>query len=244
MTLLVHIAAGGLAIAAGYVALLAAKGARLHRQSGILFVYSMVTMAVVGAGMAAVHAQPGNVIAGLLATYLVVTALTTVRPSTAASRRLDAGAMLVALAVGLTGVTLGLHTLVVGDGTLDEAPAAVFLIFGAVALLSCASDLRMMRSGGLRGAPRLARHLWRMCFALFIAAGSFFLGQADEIPEWLRILPLLAIPAFLPLLVMVYWLWRIRIRQPFRRIPGVSAPEVHVPGAVHRHRIVLPRTAK
>ena len=24
------------------------------------------------------------------------------------------------------------------------------------------------------GGPRLARHLWRMCFALFIAAGSLF----------------------------------------------------------------------
>jgi hypothetical protein len=31
-----------------------------------------------------------------------------------------------------------------------------------------------MRFGLPRGGPRLARHLWRMCFALFIAAGSFF----------------------------------------------------------------------
>ncbi len=242
--LLVHIAAGGLAIVVGYAALFAAKGAWLHRQSGLLFVYAMVTMALTGAAMAAVHAQPGNVMAGLLATYLVVTALTTVRPSTAASRRLEVAALLVALGVGLTGVTSGSRALALGDGTLDGAPAAVFLVFGTVALLASAGDLRMMRSGGLKGALRLTRHLWRMCFALFIAAGSFFLGQADEIPEPLRILPLLAIPAFLPLLAILYWLWRVRIRRSLRGSVGVGTAEAQVPGPVPRRRIVLPRTAR
>lgn len=224
-TLLVHIVAGGLGIASGFVALYAAKGAGLHRRSGVLFVCSMVVMAISGAGMAAFRAEFGNVVAGLLAAYLVVTALATVRPPTPGSRRLDAGAMLVGFSTGLAGIGLGVESLAFGDGTRDGTPAAVFLVFGAVALSSSVSDLRMMRSGGLRGARRLARHLWRMCSALFIAAGSFFLGQADEIPEPLRILPLLAFAAFLPLLVMLYWLWRVRARRTLGRIAGVAAPE-------------------
>ena len=44
MTLLVHILAGGLALVFGYVALYAAKGATLHRKSGMLSVYAMLTM--------------------------------------------------------------------------------------------------------------------------------------------------------------------------------------------------------
>ena len=32
-------------------------------------------------------------------------------------------------------------------------------------------------------AQRIARHLWRMCFAFFIATGSFFLGQQDILPK-------------------------------------------------------------
>jgi uncharacterized membrane protein len=40
----IHVDAGGLALAFGYVALYAAKGAPLHRMSGILFVYAMLTM--------------------------------------------------------------------------------------------------------------------------------------------------------------------------------------------------------
>lgn len=44
--------------------------------------------------------------------------------------------------------------------------------------MTAAGDVRVMRSEPLRGGARFARHLWRMCFALFIAAGSFFSIQA------------------------------------------------------------------
>jgi hypothetical protein len=92
-------------------------------------------------------------------------------------------------------------------------------------LLAGIGDVRMIRSGLLRGAPRLARHLWRMCFALFIAAGSFFLGQAKVIPKPIRIIPLLAIPVVAVLVTMLYWLWRIRVRRSFARIVQIGAPE-------------------
>jgi hypothetical protein len=84
----VHIIAGGLGIVFGFVALYAAKGARLHRKSGTLFVYAMLTMSVLGAAMAAVwgRAPASNVPVGLLTAYLVMTALTTVRPPSAGSR--------------------------------------------------------------------------------------------------------------------------------------------------------------
>ena len=48
-----------------------------------------------------------------------------------------------------------------------------------------------------------------MCFSLFIASGSFFLGQAKVIPKPIRILPLLAISALLPLVLLLYWLARV-----------------------------------
>ncbi len=38
----------------------------------------------------------------------------------------------------------------------------------------------MLARGGVLGAKRIARHLWRMCFGLFIAAGSFFLGPSNR----------------------------------------------------------------
>src|SRR5688500_16946583 len=101
-------------------------------------------------------------------------------------------------------------------------------MFAGVGLLASVLDLRMIRAGGLpnlRGATRIARHLWRMCFALFIAALSFFIGQAQVFPKPIRIRPLLALPVLLVLVTMFYWLWRVRIRRFFRGIVAVRAPE-------------------
>ena len=74
-----------------------------------------------------------------------------------------------------------------------------------------------MLTGRLEGAQRIARHLWRMCFALFVASGSFFLGQAQVFPKPVRIYPLLAIPALLPLLLMLYWLARVLFTRWYER---------------------------
>ncbi len=226
MTLVVHVAAGSLAIVAGYVGLFSAKGARLHRKSGMLFVYAMVVMALTGAGIALAQGGEATSIGGVLAAYLVVTALTTVLPSTAWLRRLNVAAMLVALAAGSASTVFALGD----EAARDGIPAPMLMLFGMVGLLSGMSDVRIIRSGPLRGTPRIRRHLWRMCFALWIATGSFFLGQADEFPEPLRIFPLLAIPAFLPLVVMPYWLWRVRGKHSRRATgPAAEAPRSPAP---------------
>jgi hypothetical protein len=97
-------------------------------------------------------------------------------------------------------------------------PAGMILFLGTVCLLAAIGDLRMIREGGLRGTRRLARHLWRMCFGLFIATGSFFLGQMKFIPAPIRVVPLLFVLAIGPLVILVYWMWRVRLR---RRVSGL-----------------------
>lgn len=212
----IHITAGGLGIVSGFLALYAAKGAGLHRKSGIVFVFTMVTLGVTGAGIAASRGGQVSVIAGLLAAYLVFTALTTVRPRTAASRRLDIGGLVVALVLGTASVMLGVDVIV--NGAREGVPAVVLFKFATVALLACAGDVRVLRSGPLTGAPRLARHLWRMCFALYLATASFFLGQADKLPAAVRTPVLLALPVLAVVVTMFYWLWRVRIRRSLRGI--------------------------
>jgi hypothetical protein len=228
LTLLVHVLAAGLGLVFGSVALSAAKGATLHRKSGILFVYAMLTMSLTGAAMAAFKANVGNVVAGVLTAYLVTTALMTIRPPTSGLRRLEVGAMLVALALGAICLTLGFEALASPRGTRFGIPFGVLFMFGTVALLAGIGDIRMIRSGGLRGVPRLTRHLWRMCYALWIATASFFLGPrgrvAKVLPEPLLRPALLVLPVLLVLLSMLYWLWRVRTRRTFRSIVGVSAP--------------------
>ena len=224
LALPVHVVAAVLGLVFGYVALYAVKGAALHRRSGTLFVYAMVTMGLMGAALAIVHdKQPAsNAPVGVLTAYLVITALTTVRPRSAASRRLDLGLMLVALTVGLTLFASGTVAAASPKGTLNGMPAAPFFVFGLFALLASAGDVRMIRSGGLQGAARLRRHLWRMCFALFLGAASFFLGPTRRIPEVMRVPALLPIPVLLVVATMLYWLWRVRSRRSVRGVAGLA----------------------
>ena len=226
MTLVVHILAGGMGLISGYVALYSAKGATLHRKSGILFVYAMLAMALLGMVIAAGRnvAPAINIPAGLLTSYLVITALLTVRPPMAGSRWLNPALMLVALGVGLTDLTFAVEAFANG-GKRNGMPAFPFILFGAVGFLGGIGDLRMMRSGPLQGAKRLARHLWRMCFALFIAAMSFFIGQARVIPEPYRNRGLLALPVLAVLVTMFYWLWRVRRKRALRGVAAVSATQ-------------------
>ena len=88
-------------------------------------------------------------------------------------------------------------------------------ILATVLILAAAGDVRVMRSGMPHGGPRLARHLWRMCFALFIAAGSFFSIRervAQVLPEPFTTGPMRALPIVLLFGAMFYWLWRVRAR--------------------------------
>lgn len=140
-----HIAGASVALAAGFVALAAPKGASWHRKSGMLFVYGMLTMAILAVFMSAIKGGEllGNIPPGLFAIFLVVRGTKAVRGP---------------------------------------------------------------------GPPRLVSHVRCMCGAFFIATGSFFLGQADEIPAALRVMPALTLLAFTPLMAMAYWVRRLKRR--------------------------------
>jgi hypothetical protein len=208
--------AGLTGIASGGVALYALKGATLHRKSGMIFVYAMLFMSSSGAVMAALKPQRISVVAGVLTFYLVITALLTVRRPAVGFHWIDVGAMLVALTVGISGVRFGVVALSSATGTIDGLPAAPGFLFGAVALLATLGDARMLLAGGIQGARRIARHLWRMCFALFVATASFFLGQPQVFPRVLRSSGVLAIPVLLVLSLMFFWLARVLFTQRYR----------------------------
>jgi hypothetical protein len=217
MLLRVHIAAGGLAIILGAVALAASKGAKLHRRSGLLFVFAMLTMGISGSILALRQSLTNaNVLGGITAAYFVTTALTTVRPVSAWTRRLNRVALLVVTAISLVEIGLGFKALASPGGTINGVPFFMLFFLATVTTLAAAGDLRMMRSGPLRAAPRLSRHLWRMCFALFIAAGSFFSIRervAKILPESFTTPAMRALPVALVFAAMFYWLWRVRIRR-------------------------------
>ena len=210
LALLLHITAGMLGLIAGAVALYSKKGAWRHRKSGMLFVSAMLVMATGGfiVSIASGVAPAINLPAAAITAYLVVTALTTVRPPSTTARRVDIAALAVGLITGAASMAVGIAVL--ASPGMPNGFAFPLFMFGTVGLLGARGDAKVLRAGPPRGNARLVRHLWRMSFALFIAALAFFVGQADVFPEPIRIRPLLALPVMAVLVTMLYWLWRMR----------------------------------
>ena len=95
-------------------------------------------------------------------------------------------------------------------GTVDGSPPQAFILFAVAGSAAAAGELNVILRRGLSGAARIARHLWRMCFSWFIAAGSLFLGQPQVFPDWFNASPLPVLLAFTPLIAMVTWLIIVR----------------------------------
>jgi len=65
--------------------------------------------------------------------------------------------------------------------------------------------------GGLSGARRIARHLWRMCLGLTLALGSFFTNALPRLlPPPMHITPIVFVPQLLLLCFLFFWLIRVR----------------------------------
>jgi hypothetical protein len=216
--LLFHICSGIVALLSGTAALCLRKGSHRHVIAGNIFVISMLALSTTGISMGLVKRHLLNVAMGALAFYLVATAWVTGRRTSVEAGFFDWGALPVPVAVGSILVTFGIAVANRPGQMKHGYPAAVYLIYGSVALLFAAGDIRMLKGGGLLGARRIARHLSRMCYALFIAATSIFQGEQQVFPEALRRAGLLFLPSIIPLIVMIFWLFRIRRTSAYARI--------------------------
>jgi uncharacterized membrane protein len=222
--LLVHIAGGTVGLLSGTAALLFRKGSPRHALAGRIFVVAMLTMASLAVYLAVVRHQPSNIGGGIFTFYLIGTAWLTARRGDGATRRYDWVVLLIPLALGTLTWMNGIAIVRSGVASPDGVPVGMTFFMGSVILLAAAGDVRMLVGGGVVGARRIARHLWRMCFGLFIAAGSFFMGPSNR-P--LRLLTAAGLgqhlsPALfstgvyitltlLPLILLVYWLVRVRL---------------------------------
>jgi len=237
LSLAFHVSTGLVAIAAGFIALAVRKGGRWHRVSGMVFVYTMIATGLAAAGLAAYEGKPTFAGAAFTA-YLVLTAYTTVKPLPGATRRVDIALMVLAFTLAATSYPLAFTAFGRPGHQLDGVPAGMMFFMDTVMLAAAIGDARMLWAGGVRGTRRLARHLWRMCFGMFIASGSFFIGQMKFIPKPIRSVPLLMILGVAPLVMLLYWLWRVRLRQNLRGLM-TARPRSRVDRACYSARIAM-----
>jgi hypothetical protein len=226
--LIVHICAGTLGLLSGTAAMTFRKGSPRHVLAGSVFVAAMLTMGVFAVYLAITRHQPNNIGGGILTVYLIGTAWLTARRRDGETSRFDWVVFLIPLALGILTWMNGINVVRSGASSQGGVPVGMTFFMGSVMLLAAAGDVRMLVRGGVFGAKRIARHLWRMCFGLFIAAGSFFLGPSNRplrllsavglgqhLPPALFSTSLYLILTILPLILLIFWLVRVRLRNAY-----------------------------
>jgi uncharacterized membrane protein len=233
--MVVHLCAGTVGLLSGTAAMSFRKGSPRHVLAGKVFVASMLTMAVGAVYLAITRHQPNNIGGGILTFYLIGTAWLTARRSDGETSRFDWIVFLIPLTLGILTWTSGIKVVRSGANSQDGVPVGMIFFMGSVMLLAAVGDIRMLVRGGVLGAKRIARHLWRMCFGLFIAAGSFFLGPSNRPLRLLSAVglgqhlspalfntTLYLILSILPLILLIFWLVRVRFTNASKRysMPG------------------------
>jgi hypothetical protein len=237
--LLVHICAGTVGLFSGTAALSFRKGTPRHILAGRIFVASMLTMAVGAVYLAIVKHQPNNIGGGIITFYLIGTAWLTARRKEGETSSLDWAALLIPLTLGVLTWMGGIKVVRSGATSQDGVPVGMTFFMGSICLLAAAGDVRMLLRGGVLGARRIARHLWRMCFGLFIASGSFFMGPNNRPLRLLRTVGLgqhlspalfstnlYLVLTVAPLVLLIFWLVRVRFTNTYKgksTVPGGEA---------------------
>lgn len=227
--LAVHVCAGSLGLVSGTAAICLRKGSPRHALAGKIFVMSMLAMAVGAVYLAILKHQPNNIRGGILTFYLIGTAWLTARRKDGETSIFDWMVLVIPLTLGILTWMAGLKVVRSGASSQDGVPVGMFFFLGSVMLLAALGDVRMLFRGGVAGTKRIARHLWRMCFGLFIAAGSFFMGPSNRplrllseiglgqhLPAALFSMTPYLILTVLPLVLMIFWLIRVRLTRAYK----------------------------
>lgn len=219
--LAVHIGMGTLGVLTGAAALVFRKGSGPHRVVGTVFVLSMLFMAATASILETMKPEPGSVVGGLMTIYFIATAWLAGRRKDGETGAFEIVAFVAALALAIL-IAMGAYALATGE-TKAPNPVFPYVLYGisSAMALAAVADLSVIWRGGLSGAQRIARHLWRMCFGLFIAVGSFAAqGAAKVLPQGVG-LPVLLASIILILGVMLYWLVRVLLTKWYSRAEQV-----------------------
>lgn len=208
-----HVASGMVAILAGTIAIIARKGGSLHAAAGNWFFGSMLVLGVTASILEPFRSPPGSPIGGIMVCYFVATSWVAARRRDGTTGKFE----IIACAAALGLAALMAWGGFTGVATTPAGRGPVFALAG-LCLFAGVGDLKAILRDKLTPVQRISRHLWRMCFAFFIATGSFFLGQQDVLPKAMRGSPLLFVLAFAPFAVMAFWLVRLRFAKMVGRL--------------------------
>ncbi|WP_085299620.1 DUF2306 domain-containing protein [Cognaticolwellia mytili] len=223
LLIIIHTIAGSIAILSGFAALSSCKGTKSHRTVGNIFVLAILFLGLTGIYIALSRSIMLSFVNGIFLCYFVSTAWMAVRRKAGTIGKFEWFAFFVAITIAGMLVNFGTEASQSPEGKINGFGPQVFYFFAAVATVAALLDLKMIFNQGIREQHRIIRHLWRMCFPMFMATAAFFLGQAKLIPEPVRKIEYLALPVVIVLLSMLYWILRVLYSQTYKSTNSIAA---------------------
>jgi uncharacterized membrane protein len=208
-----HVTGGTFALVSGGIAMLVRKGETVHRFAGNVFFIAMLVMTVSAFAVAILRNQPINISASTVTFYMILTSWVAATRKDGEIGRFETAALIGGLGVFASASMFALRG---GDAQVIHA------VFGGLAAIGVLGDMSVVVRGGISGRRRIARHLWRMSLALLIATGAYFAGQPDFVPAILRETTLNFAPIIGVLVLLFFWLIRVRFTRWWRDEPQVQ----------------------
>ena len=212
--LVIHIAAGSVALLTAFVALVTAKGGVIHVRAGRVYAIGMTLIFVTAIPLAILGASIFLLLVAVFSFYLVFAGWRFARNR---SRRPQPMDWIAAAIMGLTG--LGMWGYAVALVLSGAGNWATMVTFGFIAVaLSVADGLyfNQGRPGKRRPAPhlRIQRHLTNMMAGTISTITAVMVVNVSMNPVW--------VPWLLPTIVitpLIIW-WNVRTARKARRRPG------------------------
>lgn len=161
-TLVVHVAAGAVALVCGIVAMATRKGSRRHRRAGRWFFRSMLATGGSALILSVLHPSLFLGAIALFSLYLVAVGWRAATVPSGWPERRDRYLTWAMLAVAVGMVVLGIVQL----ATTETIRGVVLLVFGAIGGALALVDMRDFRAAPLARPLRIVRHLRGMIAAL------------------------------------------------------------------------------
>ena len=204
----IHAPAGTVGLVAATVALLASKGGGVHRKAGTYFTISMLIMLISGFIAAIFKESTDDMFLSAVVIYTVFTAWLTVHHKKNETGILEYVALgwIVAVAIAVLLTTTIWREIETSNSYFYLLSFAIFCAMG---------DVRNLHQAGLSGIQRVIRHVWRVGFSLLWAVLALtdkivkILGSdVKELPKE-QLIYIIAFPAILILMIIVYWIMYI-----------------------------------
>ncbi len=204
--LMVHIAAGSVALATAIIALITAKGGTHHIRAGRVYAVAMTVIFITALPLAILGSNVFLSLIALFSFYLVFAGWRFARNRHGRAQPVDWAAVAV---MGLTGLGMwGYGAVLLLSGSAQWITMAVF---GSIAVALSGADARFHTGRRAFGKQRIARHLTNMLAGTIATITAVLVVNVETDPVWLAwILPTIVIT---PLIV---W-WNVQIGRETKR---------------------------